>query len=48
MLKLDIHTGVTKKRKFKTVIAVVRENKETFYLWLPFNTGLYKDIYIKR
>lgn len=44
MRKVNIfmHTGITKKNKEKTVFAVRIKDKKTFYIWLPFDTGIYK------
>jgi len=44
-IRIFMHTGITKKMKQKTVFAVTifRKYKDkTFYIWLPFNTGIYK------
>ena len=42
-MRIFMHTGITKKRKQKTVFAITIKDK-TKYLWMPFNTGIYKTI----
>lgn len=42
-MRIFIHTGITKKIRPKTVFAITIKSK-TRYLWLPFDTGIYKII----